>query len=154
MDKDPAFYAKFSRLIEETIADYRQGRIDEVEYYKQVAETLTTFQQGHDDTTPSKLTTYRDAGAYYGVIHEPLARYATEDGALDELIADIAIRMEHIIEERKITDWTNNPDVQQAILREMDDYLYSIKGRHNLPLSDGDITVILDIVLEVAKRRE
>lgn len=149
MDKDPAFYTRFSILITKTIADYRQGRIDEAEYYKRSHEILRTFQSGHDDSTPDKLSGYRDAGAYYGVIHEPLASYAPAAGVLDERIADIAIHMEHIIEDHKITDWTNNEDVKKGIRREIDMYL----GGVDLPLRDGDIDVILDKVLSVAQQR-
>jgi len=36
MEDDPAFYKKFSRLLEETIEEYRQRRIDEIEYLENV----------------------------------------------------------------------------------------------------------------------
>jgi hypothetical protein len=36
----------------------------------------------------------------------------------------------------------------------MDEYLYSIKGRYNIPLTAGDVDVILDSVLEIAKQRD
>ena len=58
------------------------------------------------------------------------------------------------IEERKIRDWTTNPDVWNEMQAAMDDYLYSIKGRYDIPLADGDIDVILDRVLDLAKQRD
>jgi len=156
MEKDPAFYEKFSRLIEETIEAYRQGRISEVEYLEKAAEILHNVQAGRDRDRPEKLYRYRDASAYYGVIHEPLAQYTVDVPGIDmdDLIANVAIRLERIIEERKIRDWTTNLDVQREIKRAMDEYLYSIKGHYEIPLTAGDVDVILDSVLEIAKQRD
>ena len=156
MEKDPAFYARFSRLIDETIQAYREERISEAEYLQRATEIMQTIQSGRDTSTPDKLYGYRDASAYYGVIREPLAQYTTDVAVpnMDDLIADVAIRLEQIIEERKIRDWTHNPDVQNEIKFAMEEYLYIIKGRHDIPLTGGDMDVILDSVLEVAKRRD
>ena len=150
------FYARFSRLIDETIQAYREERISEAEYLQRATEIMQTIQSGRDTSTPDKLYGYRDASAYYGVIREPLAQYTTDVAVpnMDDLIADVAIRLEQIIEERKIRDWTHNPDVQNEIKFAMEEYLYIIKGRHDIPLTGGDMDVILDSVLEVAKRRD
>ena len=48
MEQDPAFYKKFSQLIEETIAAYKQGRLDEVQYYEQMAAAYHDFTAGRD----------------------------------------------------------------------------------------------------------
>jgi type I restriction enzyme R subunit len=156
MEKDPAFYEKFSRLIEETIAAYRQGRISEAEYFKRTGEILHTVQTGRDADTPGRLLQYRDAPAFYRAMLEPLAQYEMKvpGTTKDDLLADVAIRLERIIEERKIRDWTTNLDVQNEIKRAMDEYLYSVKDRCGIPLIEGDIDVILDRVLELAKQRD
>ena len=156
MERDRAFYQKFSRLIEETIAAYRQGRISEAEYLKRSSDILHTVQTGRDADTPDKLFHYRDAPAFYRAMCDPLARYEVDvpGTTKDELLADVAIRLEQIIEAHKIRDWTTNPDVQKEIKREMDDYLYSIKGRYDIPFTGGDVDVILDRVLELARQRD
>ncbi|NVM23590.1 MAG: type I restriction endonuclease subunit R, partial [Desulfobacterales bacterium] len=156
MERDPAFYEKFSRLIDETIKAYREGRISEAEYLQRATEIMQTIRSGKDASMPEKLRRYRDASAYYGVIREPLVQYTVNvpELSMDDLIADVAIRLEQIIEERKIRDWTTNLDVQNQIKLAMEDYLYSIKGRYNIPLTGGDMDVILDSVLEVAKHRD
>jgi type I restriction enzyme R subunit len=156
MEKDPAFYEKFSRLIEETIEAYRQGRISEAEYLKRASEILHTVQTGRDADTPGKLFQYRDAPAFYRAMYDPLAQYevGVPGTTKDELLADMAIRLEQIIEARKIRDWTTNPDVWNEMQAAMDEYLYSVKGRYDIPLTNGDIDVILDRVLELAKQRD
>jgi type I restriction enzyme R subunit len=156
MEKDPAFYKKFSKLIDETIQAYREGRISELEYLKRVTETMQAVRSGRDASLPEKLHRYRDAPAYYGVIHEPLGQYTvgTPQLTVDDLIADVAIRLEQIIEDKKIRDWTTNLDVQNEIKLAIEDYLYSVKGRYDIPLTGVDIDLILDNVIEVAKQRE
>jgi type I restriction enzyme R subunit len=156
MEKDPAFYEKFSRLIENTIEAYRQGRLSEAEYLKRASEILHTVQTGRDADTPQKLYQYRDAPAYYGVMLEPMSQYEGDcpDVDMDDLVADAAIRLEEIIEERKIRDWTSNPDVKLDIKRAMDEYLYSIRGRYDIPLTHGDMEVILDRVVDIAEQRD
>jgi len=156
MEKDPAFYARFSKLIDETIQAYREGRISEAEYLRRTTEIMQAVQSRKDASTPEKLRRYRDASAYYGVIREPLTQYTVSapELSMEDLIADVAIRLEQIIEERKIRDWTTNPDVQNQIKFAMEEYLYTIKGRYNIPLTGGDMDVILDSVLEIAKHRD
>jgi type I restriction enzyme R subunit len=120
-------------------------------------EAEKTYRQGHDDTLPVKLHRYRDAGAYYGILEEPLAQYGTgagEDSERTELLADIAIALEQIIERHKIRDWTSNPDVKRKMMMEMDDYLYEMTTEHALPFSPGDTRFILDSVLHIAQYRD
>ena len=85
-----------------------------------------------------------------------MARYEVNlpGATVDDLMADMAIRLEQIIEARKIRDWTTNLDVQRQIQREMDEYLCDLIGRYDIPLSDGDLDMILDSVLEIAKQRD
>jgi type I restriction enzyme R subunit len=156
MERDPAFYKKFSKLIDETIEAYRQGRISEAEYLQRASDILGQVQAGQDEALPQKLHCYRDAPAYYGTIREPLVQYVVDvpDLDMDDLIADVAIRMEEIIEQRKIRDWTSNLDVQNQIKFAMEEYLYSVKGRYDIPLTPGDMDVILDSVIDIAKQRD
>ncbi len=156
MEQDPAFYKRFSKMIDETIEAYRAGRLDELAYLQKVTEIMNNMRAGQDDATPEKLRRYKHAPAYHGVIREPLHQYTTnrEDLGIEELTADVAIKLEEIIERRKVRDWVNNLDVQNQMKMEIEDYLYSIKGRYEVQLTYGDIDQILDSVIEVAKQRD
>ena len=156
MEKDPARYRRFSRMIQETIEAYRAGRLTELEYLQKVQDALHDLQTGHDSLTPAKLGSYKHAPAYYGVLREPFTQYAERcDGVdLEEICTDVAIRLEAIIEDGKVRDWTSNADVQNRIKLLMEDHLYSIKGRYDIPLTGGDMDVILDAVIDVAKHRD
>jgi type I restriction enzyme R subunit len=53
-----------------------------------------------------------------------------------------------------VRDWVNNVDVQNQMRMEIEDYLYSIKGRYEVQLTSGDMDLILDAVIEVARQRD
>jgi hypothetical protein len=75
------------------------------------------MRTGQDETTPPQLRRYKHAPAYFGVIHEPLGQYSPQsDGvSMEELLADLAIKLEEIIERKKVRDWVNNLDVQNQM---------------------------------------
>ena len=67
---------------------------------------------------------------------------------------EIAIKIEEIIESHKIRDWDTNIDVQNSMVSDIEDYLFSIKGRYDLELTYEEIDDILDSTLKIAKRRD
>ena len=154
MERDPAFYQKFSRLIEDTIAAYRQGRIDEAEYLKQAREMQEDFQRGYDDGVPETLRSHRDAPAYYGTLTTILEPYlATRETGPGYLTA-AAIQTEGIVDQHKIRDWTANPDIQRRIKFALDEYLYDVLAEHQVRLSDEELDMLLENLVELARRRD
>ena len=153
MEQDPAFYKKFSDLIDETIAAYKQGRIDEAEYLQRMSRQHEQFVQGKSDATPTKLHGHKHADAYYGIIQTSMLAQMGEGLDATDLNADMAIRIEELIDHHKIRDWTQNPDVQARMKNDIEDYLYSVKGRYNLTLTWNEIDHILDQVIHTAKQR-
>ncbi|KPV54132.1 hypothetical protein SE17_05600 [Kouleothrix aurantiaca] len=150
MDEDPAFYRRFSELIEETINAYRQGRIDQVEYMRRAQEALDQMRAGEHRGQPPQLARYQHASAYYGAIHEPLATF----GLSDERIADVAIRQEAIIEQNKVTDWANNLDVQKKIKRQLDHHFYDVEREAGAEFDFDQVDAMIDQVVEIAKARD
>ena len=153
MEEDPARYKSFAALIEETIAAYKQGRIDEAQYLAQMMQQHEQFVSGQSDRTPGKLRTYKHAAAYYGVIQELIVAHVGEGMGADDLSADMAIRTEEIIERHKIRDWVRNDDVKLQMQNDIEDYLYSVKGRYDLPLTATELDHILAQVIHIAIQR-
>jgi type I restriction enzyme, R subunit len=154
--ENPQAYLRFSHLISETIEAYRVGRLSEVEYLKQVHDILSQVQEGKTKNIPTQLHRYQHAPAYFGVLQSVL-EVSPEDilsGVGDDALADTAIEIEKIIEKRKIRDWVANRDIQKAMMNDVEDALYSLKEQHNVPLTTTEIDLILEQVLEVAKRRD
>ncbi len=73
---------------------------------------------------------------------------------LAEIAAETALKARKIIDERRIRDWINNRDVENAMLNDLDDLMFSVKGRYDLPLTGTDIDELLESIIRVTKRRE
>jgi type I restriction enzyme, R subunit len=156
MEKDPAFYRKFSQMIEDTIEAYKQGRIDDLEYLNHVEAARDELATGKDSSLPSQLADYQDASAYYGLLLEPLVRFGG-DGTQPEflsLMVDLAIACEQTINRLKVRDWAHNPDIINRIKGGLDDLLYSLKADFGVALTSTEMDTIIDNVVETAKKRD
>lgn len=149
MDEDPAFYRKFAELVEEAILAHKQHRLDELEYFHVSADLMQQMRSGQDNSLPAQLASYLHAPAYYGILRERLAAYNVGDGHL----AQAAIAHETIIERFKVTDWTNNHDVKNAIKAQLDDYFYDLERELNLDLPFAELDMLLESLMEVAIAR-
>ncbi|MBK9123486.1 MAG: type I restriction endonuclease subunit R [Chloroflexi bacterium] len=150
MDEDPAFYRRFAELVEETIRAYKEGRLSELGYLDEAGKLLHQMQKGHDSAVPAILGGYKHASAYFGVLRQALS----EQGIADDVAADIAIQVDKMIASKRVRDWTTNLDVQKRIQQEIDDLLYSAERSHGLKLDGGQLNVLIEQVMEVAKARD
>ncbi len=66
----------------------------------------------------------------------------------------MAIKIEKIIEQRKIRDWVMNRDIHRAMMNDIEDYLYLLKKEQGLALSEVELDLVLEQVLDVAKQRD
>src|SRR5690606_25015753 len=72
MEKDEAFYKRFSEMIEETIKTFQEGRIDEKEYLEKVMTTKENFQSGYHEEIPESIRDKQEARAFFGALSEVL----------------------------------------------------------------------------------
>lgn len=154
MAEDPVFYKKFSTLIEETIAEYKQGRINEAEYLSRMQEQYESFSQGKNDTIPSSLRPYKHAAAYYGLFSESLATHFAERSDSADTLAAIAMRSEELIERNKIRDWVHNADVALEMANDLDDYFHSAQQQYGFTLTNDEIESLLERLIHLAKQRD
>jgi len=153
MEEDPALYKRLSELIDEAIAEHRAKRLSDMEYLKRIRETLDELRGKTGSDLPDILAQRDEAKAYYGVIQEPLAAYSVEGYTQEDFAAEIAVKLDDIIDGRKIRDWTRNQDVKNGMMNEVEDYLYSLKGRYELAMDLELIERITYQVLAIAERR-
>ncbi len=144
LDKDPAFYRKFSELVEAAIQQYRDGRMTELEYLQQAEGLLAQFRTGHTDDLPESLRHTRDASAYYGLLVK-----AAPNAPKDSLVT-IALDAEATINKQKVRDWTANLDVTRRIRGLLDDLLFEAQ----FGLSDEVVDLLLEALIETAKHRD
>ncbi|WP_419913306.1 type I restriction endonuclease subunit R [Hoeflea sp.] len=90
MEQDPVFYQRFSKLLEETIRDYRERRLSERDYLATVmdlAQKIAAKDRG--PAFPQSLQGNDNGQAFYGTLH---GVFETESGPLNpEETAEIAL---------------------------------------------------------------
>jgi type I restriction enzyme, R subunit len=153
MDEDPAYYKKFSTLLEETIEQYTARRISEVEYLRHVTEIKDAVVGRTGDDLPAQLQDRHTAKAFYGVAYETLSTLEEQPAQYMNLTADASLKIDDIISQHLVIDWQMNRDVQNRMAQELEDYLFSLKGRYDLKLDWNEIDTLISKVIEIAKHR-
>jgi len=65
-----------------------------------------------------------------------------------------AIQTEDIVDQHKIRDWTNNPDTHRKIKFALDEYLYDVLAEQQVHLSNAELDMLLENLVELARRRD
>lgn len=152
-DENPAYYKKFSERIEETLQAYKEKRISETEYLERMKEILRDFRTGASGITyPDNIRRNPNAQAFYGVVKEIIGETNDLTGK-DELMGELALKVDEIIEEHSKVDWHDNMEVHNRIAQELDDLLYDFAKEHGLKLDFDQIDKIIESVKTVALRR-
>lgn len=154
MEEDPALYKRLSQLIDEAIAEHRAKRLSDMEYLKKIRKALDELRGKSGSELPDKLRTRDDAKAYYGALLEPMTQYDLQGHPLEEFVADMAIRIDDIINSHKIRDWTRSQDVKNHMINDIEDYFYSLKGRYELDIDFGIIEAMINQLIAIAERRD
>jgi type I restriction enzyme R subunit len=153
MEKDEAFYKKFSDLIERTIRDFNEGRIDEAKYLETILKARTDLNQGYQEGIPDVLLHQPEARAFFGALNAVLSNKHGENvvkGITDNL-ANASVSISKIVEELTIRDWKRNLDVQRQMENDIEDYLISHRKDLGLEITFDEIDSILEKCLKVAK---
>jgi len=157
MDLDPAFYKRFSKMIEETIEAWKEGRISDLQYLETVEGAMNNVRSREDDATPSELRHTKHAAAYFGLIRETANNYYTEAelARLMSIASEMSLNIEQIIERNKIRDWVRNTDVHNKMKSEIEDYLFDeVQAKHNIQIETAMLDEVLDNLIELARRRD
>ena len=155
MEEDPVLYQKLSEVIDEAIQAYLDKRLSEEEYLQKMLDAWNEAKEQGSSKVPAELRSDPEAKAYFRLFQEGFEKVAGEGrNDIAGIAAETALKARKIIEEKKIRDWTNNRDVENSMLNDLDDLMFSVKGRYNLPLKAEDIDEILEAIIRVTKRRE
>lgn len=154
MDEDPAFYRRFSELLEQAIAEFRRERLSDADYLRRVTEIAEKVKNRTGDEIPERLA-HRDAAkAFYGVLLDIFAKHKEKDeSGTKDLWATAGLKIDDIVRERRVVYWTNNKDVQNQMKGAIEDYLFELKDKQGVELSYDDIDRILELCLDIARAR-
>ncbi len=152
MEKDEAFYRKFSELIEETIRLFNEGRMDEKEYLEHIMGIQKNFSTGHQEGIPDSVKEDTKARAFYGAVKTIIEEKLGKDAAAkhNERIAKAGKDIASIIKKLIIRDWKKNMDVQKQMENAIEDYLYEHRNDFGYEMNFNDIDQILPKCIKVA----
>jgi len=151
MGKDPAFYKKFSRLLEDVIEAYHQGRLDALEALGKIKDISIKVITHTDEDIPDGLVGNDMARRYFGQVRE---RISTHGSYNENTGAEIALEIVDRISKHKIRDWRTNPDAINRMRGEIDDILFDMEKKQGLDLTLDDHDAIIDRCIEVAIANE
>ncbi len=154
MDEDPAFYEKFSKLIQQAIEDFRAKRLSDLEYLGKVSEIRKKVVTRRHDDIPGKLSGNEDAMAFYGVLKPFFDQHQLEPEECDEIATDTSLAVQEILKSHwKIQFWDDDDARKQAV-NDIDDYLYDeVKGKRGVEISLDQMDEIIERTMQVARHR-
>ena len=154
-EEDPTFFKRFSELIRQAINDFRAKRISDLEYLRRVRDIRDQMVERDTTDLPEAVRDDPMARAFFGCIQETLLDLeggATE--AVDPASADAARHIVDVVNSHRRVDWSDNPDVENAIKNDIDDYVFDVlHGEHSMALSAEAIDILIDRLLMIARRQ-
>lgn len=154
MAEDPAFYEKFSRLIQQAIEDFRAKRMSDLEYLNTVAEIRNKVVTRHHDDIPGTLTGNEEAMAYYGVLKPFFERHDLEQVKCEAIAAETALAIQSILDRHWKVQFWDDDDAQKQAINDIDDYLFDeVKGNKGVELSLDQMDELIERTMQVTRHR-
>lgn len=160
MDEDPAFYKKFSQMLQVVIREYEEGRISSAERLKRSKDIMNNVLAHTDNEIPGQLRDRDFAKAIYGLAVEALSEKFKDNTIRKEVATQTALQIDELIQDsildngRPIIDLQYKTNITGKLLIEIGDYLIDeVRDNYNVDLSFKDMDKIADDCIEVAKIR-
>jgi len=154
MAEDPAFYAKFSKLIQQAIEDFRAKRLSDLEYLNKAMEIRNKVITRHHDDIPDILTGKEDAMAYYGILKTFFEQQQISWETSESVSADTALAIQDILERHGKVQFWDDDDAQKRVINDIDDYLIDeVKSKKGIAISFEQMDEIIERTMKVAESR-
>ena len=154
LDEDPAFYEKFSKLIQQAIDDYRSGRISDLDYLKRASEIKDAVINRKTDDVPAALQGNDHAIACFGLMEPYFGQHISDASQARAVAAEAALSIWRIIERNRVVGYWDNLDAQRRTMNDLDDYLYDeIRGSRDIKLTTEQMDEIINRVMQLARHR-
>ena len=154
MDEDPTFYQSFSKLLEETIRDYREQRMSERDYLGRVMELAEKISKKERDTNiPKSLEGHHDGQAFFGLLEK---QFSNQDGSIVEgdQLASIALSIIDIIKSHHIVDVWSNTMAQNAMRNAIDDYVFdNLRAEMKVKIPMASLDELEQKIMRLARAR-
>lgn len=152
--QDPAFYEKFSKLIQQAIDDYRARRISDLEYLQRATTVREAIVKRKKDDLPAAIANDEDAIAVYGLLLPFVGEHEADSVQAAKHTATAAQAIWRIFQRNKVVGYWDNLDAQRRTMNEIDDYLYDeVKGGLGVGLTTAEMDQIIEQAMELARHR-
>ena len=154
MDLDPAFYERFSKLLDDTIKEYREKRKSEKDYLASVVGIASKVARGHGEgEVPEALRGNNDGMAFYGIFNGALVG-ASGEPVGEEEAAEVALAVMDIIHGHHIVDVWSNEMAQNDMRNAIDDYFFDVlRKEKGVELTEAQMDDLLAQILRLARAR-
>lgn len=152
MGEDPAFYKKFSRMLEEIIEQYSQRRLSDAEFLKSVTEIMNAVRDKTDSDIPQELSNNENAQAFFRQSKDILKTTLTTD-SLKQVPVELGLNIEGIIKSNIVVDWKIKQDIINKMKQEIDDMIYDLQDKYNVQIESKQLDDIIEKSIEIAKNR-
>jgi len=154
MDEDPAFYEKFSKLIQEAIDDFKAKRVSDLEYLNRVIDIRNKVATKQHDDVPDSIRDNDEACAYFGLVKPYFEQSDLDDAQIDLIASETSLAIQGIIDKHWKVDFWDDTDIQKASMNDIDDFLYdNVNEKYELSLSLEEMDEIIERTMQVAKHR-
>lgn len=147
-DENPAFYQKFSDMLTEVIAKWRNDRRLEKEYLAKVRESLAQLKNEGAATGPAELENRDAARAYFGIVDTIMIKETPSE----PFRINAAKTIDNVLTDPPV-DWARNPDYLNQVSQQIDERLFDLSDESDVPLTGEQIDAIIEQCLLVAKKR-
>lgn len=147
LEEDPAFYERFSKLLQDAIERFEQQRLDDAAFLREVESIRDRVRDHTDEEVPEAIRHHAVARAYYGILHRRLETLSATRAAT----ADLAIAVDRIIESLRIVHWTQNQDQVNRMRTALDDELHSFRERLDVHMDYGVMDDLIEGLIGVAR---
>jgi type I restriction enzyme R subunit len=151
LGKDPAFYRKFSSLLDDVISAMHEKRLSALETLKKLRDIATKVATHTDEDVPGELQSNDMARRYFGCVNESMAEYSAGD---QKPSSDIALQVVERLSKHKIRDWRTNSDAINSMRGEVDDILFDVADAYGVEIPMEEHDAIIDRCIEVAIANE
>jgi type I restriction enzyme R subunit len=154
MEEDPAFYEKFSKLIQQAIDDFRAKRLSDLAYLKRVTEIRNKVVSREHDDVPKELKGNDDAQALYGVIKRFFGGKELDAKTCEEVSSDTTLAVLKVVKENRKVQFWDDDDAKNRVIDDIDDFLYDeLRGGRGIKLTTEEMDELIEDMMQLARSR-
>jgi len=75
------------------------------------------------------------------------------EATIEQIRAEMSLRMEKIIRDAAIVRWRDNPDAQNRMRNQMDDFLFELQNTRGITLTLEQMDSLIESCLNIARNR-